>query len=120
DGERRLDCRAFADVGVLRAHFIRSEGVPGSSPGVGCKESSAQAEFLFGREPRFWRGGRTRVARASRISSSADAGSASSSSSKTCPYVLSAIDGEWPAWRATSTMLLRSAIRSDTNEWRRS
>src|SRR5207245_1935488 len=82
--------------------------------------SSALGEFLFAWEPTFWREGRTRVARVARISSSADAGSVCSSSSKTWPYVLSAIDGEWPAWRATSTMLLRSAIRSDTNEWRRS
>src|SRR2546425_12989630 len=83
--KRGLYWLSLADVAQLVEHFTRNEGVRGSSPRVGSPKSSAQAEFSFAGEPTLWRGGRTRVARASRISSSADAGSAPSSSSKTCP-----------------------------------
>src|SRR2546428_6948838 len=40
------------------------------------RKAPLRRSFLFAWEPTFWRGGRTRVARASRIISSADAGSA--------------------------------------------
>ena len=64
--------------------------------------------------------GEPKARRAAWMRSSAERRSRGSISSNTCPYVSSVIVALWPAWRAMSMMLRPSAIRRETNEWRRS